>query len=237
MNSTNNVSARISFEKAREMFYLALRDKFAPGTPGDKACKDWVNGLKLTQGEVRFEVELNATNNIYTFGVTPNQANSNNIVFPTERRLPLQDSICGTEMLIQVCRPASRTSTAFQLRSFGGFDFTAAAAAALNSTLFSNGSFRMEVNNDVVIPYRGLQNFWYKPQTQQTAALGAGSPDDQFRGAEDACVTLEPNLVLIGTKNNEPKIVLPSALAAVDEFTRVVVTIRGPYAQNSTSVS
>lgn len=237
MNSTNNVSARISYEKAREMFYLALRDKFEVGAKGDMQCKAWVNGLKLTQGEIRLEVELSANNNSFLFGVTPNQANSNNVVFNTERRLPLQDSICGTEMMIEVCRPASRTSTAFELRTFGNFDFTAPAAAALNSTFYSNGYFRMEVNNDVVIPYRGLQNFWYKGQTQQTAALGAGSPADQIRGSEDAVVTLEPNLVLIGSKNNEPKIILPSALANVDEFTRAVITIRGPYAQNSTVVN
>lgn len=238
MNSTNNISARVSYDKAREMFYQALRDKFEAGPVGDRKCKDWVNNLKLTQGEVRFEVELLANTNIFLFGVTPNQANTNNVIFPTEKRLPLQDSICGTEMLIQICKPASRASTEFELRSYGNTqDFTAAAARALNGTFYSNGSFRMVINNDVVVPYRGLQNWWYKPQTQQTAALGAGSPNDQFRGAEDAAVTLEPNLVLIGSKNNEPTIVLPSALGTVDEFTRAVITIRGPYAQNSTVVN
>ena len=238
MNSTNNISARESFKQAREMFYIAMRDKFEAGEIGNRKCKEWVNGLKLSQGDVRFEVELNANNNIYTFGVTPNQANTNNIVFPTERRLPLQDSICGTEITIEVCKPASRTSTAFQLRSYGNtIDFTAAAAAAINSTLYSNGAFAMKVNNDVVIPYRAMKKFWYKPQTQQTAPLAAGSPDDQYRGAEDATVTLEPNLVLIGSKNNEPQLILPSALAVVDEFTRVVITVSGPYAQNSTVVN
>lgn len=238
MNSTNNISARSSFIQAKDMFFNAMRDKFPAGPDGDMKCRKWADNLKLSQGEIRLEVELNTGNNIFQFGVTPNQANTNGIVFPTEVRLPLQDSICGTEMIIQVCKPASRTSTAFQLRSYGSAaDFTAAAAAALNSTFYSNGIFTFKVNNDVLVPQRGLSNWWYKPQTQQTAALGAGSPDDQFRGAEDAAVTCEPNLVFIGSKNNIPQIQLFSNLATVDEFTRVVMIIRGPYAQNSTVVN
>lgn len=238
MNGTNNISARESYRIAREMFYEALRDKFPDGDLGDRKCQQWVNNLKLTQGEIRLEVELNATGTIYTFGVTPNQANSNNVQFITEKRLPLQDSICATEMQILVCKPASRTSTAFQLRSYGNpIDFTAAAAAALNQTFYSHGNFTMKVNNDVLVPYRGLNNWFYKPQTQQTAALGAGSPDDQYRGIEDATSTVEPNLVLIGSKNSIPQIELPSNLATVDEFTRAVIIFKGPYAQNSTVVN
>lgn len=238
MNGTNNISARESYRIAREMFYDALRDKFEPGPAGDMKCRNWVNGLKLTQGEIRVEVQLNATNNIFTFGVTPNQANTNNVVFNTEKRLPLQDSICATEMQILICKPASATSTAHQLRSYGNTqDFTAAAAAAVNSTFYSHGNFTMKVNNDVIIPYRGLNNWFYKPQTQQTAALGAGSPDDQYRGVEDASTTCEPNIVLIGSKNNIPQIELPTNMGTVDEFTRAVIIFKGPYAQNSTVVN
>lgn len=238
MNGTNNISAGLSYEGARDMFYDALRDRFEPGPDGDLKCRNWVNGLKLTQGEVRFEVQLNATNNIFTFGVTPNQANTNNVVFPTERRLPLQDSICATEMQILICKPASQLASSFQLRSYGNTqDFTAAAAAAINSTFYSQGWFTLKVNNDVLVPYRGLNNFFYKPQTQQTAALGAGSPDDQYRGVEDASSTLEPNIVLIGSKNTIPQIELPTNMAVVDEFTRAVIIFKGPYAQNSTVVN
>lgn len=238
MNGTNNISARESYRIAREMFYDALRDKFPDGPMGDQRCRQWVNQLKLTQGEIRVEVQLNATNNIFTFGVTPNQANTNNVVFNTEKRLPLQDSICATEMQILICKPASQISTAHQLRSYGNpIDFTAAAAAAINSTFYSHGNFTMKVNNDVIVPYRGLNNWFYKPQTQQTAALGAGSPDDQYRGVEDASCTTEPNIVLIGSKNNIPQIELPTNMATVDEFTRAVIIFKGPYAQNSTVVN
>lgn len=244
MNNTNNASARMSYDQARQMFWNALRDKFPDGANGDNLCWKWVNGLRLTQGEVRLEVELNATNNIFTFGVTPNQANTNNVVFNTEKRLPLQDSICATELYFYVWRPLnsagtpSQTGTSALLRTYGNTqDFSAAAALSLDSVLYSHGDFTMKVNNDVIVPYRGLLNFWNKPQTQQTAALGAGAPGDQICGAEYGGVTCEPNLVLIGSKNTIPQIELPTNLPTVDSFTRAVMVYKGPYAQNSTVVN
>jgi hypothetical protein len=95
----------------------------------------------------------------------------------------------------------------------------------------------MRVNNDVIIPFRGLLNHWYKPQTQQTAALGPASPQDQFRGAEDGFITQEPNLLLIGSKAYVPQIELPAALSSAAEFLRCVLIFRGILAQNSTVIN
>lgn len=238
MNTTNNTSARNSYDIARELFFFALRDKFPDGPDGDAKCRKWVNSLKLTQGEVRLEVELNTTNNIFTFGVTPNQTNSQNLQFITERRLPLQDSICVNEWQFFVGKPSSRDDVEWPLRTYGNtVDFTAAAAAAIDGTLLAHGWLTLKVNNDVLIPYRGLQNFLYRGQTQQTAALGAGSPNDQLRGAEDSTITSEPNIVLIGSKGSIPQIELPGNLATVDAFTRAVLIGKGVYAQNSTVVN
>lgn len=247
MNGTNNISARDSYERARSMFFIALRDKFAEGPAGEQKCKEWVNSLKLTQGEIRLEVQLNATNNIFNFGVTPNQANSTNVVFNTERRLPLQDSICVTEIQLFVMRPgnlvdgvftASQTGLSQLLRTYGNtFDFTAGAANALDSTFYSHGNLYLKVNGDEKIVYRGLSNFWYKPQTQQTLALGAGAPGDQILPAECAATTCEPNSVITGSSNTVPQIQLPGNLTVVDSFTRAVLVFKGPYAQNSTVVN
>lgn len=234
MNGTNNISAAESYRRARTMFFDALRDKFKT----DAECQKWVDGLVLTQGEIRLETELNATNNYFTFGVTPNQANNANTIFNTENRLPLQDSICVTEMQIFIGKPPSATSTAWQLRSYGNTqDFTAAAAAAIDQTFFSHGWFYFKRNQDVLVPYRGLNNWYYRPQTQQTAALGAGSPGDQLRGVDDGACTVEPNLVLIGSSNNVPQIYLPSNMGTVDSGTRAIIIMKGPYAQNSTVVN
>lgn len=237
MNSTNNIAAREAYKSSLRMFYMAFRDKFPVGAGGDKACKDFVEAFKLTQGEIRLEVGLTTAATSFTFGVTQQQPNTQNVVYNTERRLPLQDSICVTEMALMVCNPNGATGVVHQLRSYGNTVDFPTGAASLNSTFYSHGALQVKINNDVVLPYRGLINFWYKPQTQQTAALGANSPDDQLRGAEDAMVTVEPNLVLIGSKNIVPEIVLPAALAAVDADTRAVLILRGPYAQNSTVVN
>jgi hypothetical protein len=238
MNNTNNSSARESFNHAKRMFYRAFRDKFPQGAAGDQLCNAWVDNLKLSQSEVRLEVQLTAAANIFVFGVTPNQANTTGVVFNTEQRLQLQDSLCVNEYAILVGNPSSAIDTAWQIKSYGSQPtFAAASANALNSTFYSNGKFVIKANNDVIMPYRGLFNHWYRPQTQQTAAFGAGSPEDQIRGAEDAFITDEPNIVLIGSKNYVPQIELPAALASVDAFERAIVIFRGILAQNSTVVS
>lgn len=235
MNSTNNASARQSFEIAQNILFQAWIGSFQ----GDQAaCRNWVNNRKLSQGEIRLEVELNTQNNRFVFGVTPNQANSTNVIFNTENRLNLQDSLIASEYGIFVAQPASRTDTAYVLNTYGNTqNFAAADAAALDSTFYSNGFLQTKVNNDVVIPYRGLINHWYKPQTQQTAPIGAGSPKDQLRGAEDGYVTQEPNLLLIGSKNYQPEIVLSSALASAAPFLRAILIYRGVLAQNSTVIN
>lgn len=235
MNSTNNASARQSFEIAQQILFNAWIDSFK----GDMAaCRNWVNNRKLSQHEIRLEVELNVNNNRFVFGVTPNQANSTNQIFNTENRLNLQDSLIVSEYAVFVAQPSSRTDTAFTLNTYGNTQvFAAADAAALDSTFYSNGYLQTKVNNDVIIPYRSLFNHWYKPQTQQTAAIGAGSPKDQLRGAEDGFVTQEPNLLLIGSKNYQPEIVLPAALASAASFLRAVLVYRGVLAQNSTVIN
>lgn len=242
MNNTNNLSARESYIQAKKMFFRSFRDKFDSGAQGDRDCAGFVESLKLSQSEIRLEVQLSATQNIFVFGVTPNQANTNNTQFNTERRLPLQDSICVNEYAIYVGLPpgdgATPTNTNWLLRSYGNTqDFTAASALSIDSTFYSHGWFVMKCNNDVIMPYRGLVNHWYKPQTQQTAALGAASPGDQFCGAEDGAITDEPNIVIIGSKNYVPQIELPTAMTSVDAGTRAVLILKGVYAQNSTVVS
>lgn len=240
MNNTNNLSARESFAHAKRIFKMAFRDKFPIGPEGDMACSNFVEGLKLSQNEIRLEVELNAANNSFIFGVTPNQVNTTNFQFPTEERLNLQDSLCVSEYGIFVGFPPSRNSALWQLKTYGNTQtFTGAGVAnELDGTFYSNGKFQMKCNNDVIIPGRGMFNHWYKPQTQQTAALGAASPADQIRGSEDGMITQEPNVVLIGSKNYIPEIVLKSAMnTGTFTFERAIIIFRGVLAQNSTVVS
>lgn len=235
MNNTNNLSARESYAVAQMVFFNAMRNKFK----SDAECRSWVNSLKLSQGEIRLEVLLNAVNNQFVFGLTPNQANSNNKQFSTEQRLNLQDSLVANEYGIFVANPSGEDDVNFELKTYGNtLAFpTANVAAGLDKTFYSNGNFSVKCNNDVIIPYRGLFNHWYKPQTQQTAALGEASPADQIRGCEDAMITMEPNILLIGSKNYVPTITLPKALPASETNMRAVLIFRGILAQNSTVVN
>lgn len=241
MNNSNNQSARESFVHAKKMFFKAFRDKFGPvGQAGDQACQNFVDSLKLSQSEIRLEVGLDANKSAFVFGVTPNQANSSNTVFLTEQRLNLQDTFCINEYGIFVGFPPAVDSALWQLQTHGNpLVFTGAnVASEIDGTLFNNGNFQMNCNNDVIMPYRGLFNHWYRAQTQQTAAFGAGSPLDQIRGAEDGMITDEPNLVLVGSKNYVPQINLKKSMATGTFTTeRAILMFRGILAQNSTVVS
>lgn len=235
MNNTNNESARASYLRAKEFF----RNAWLPSFNGDIAkCNAYIDSLKMSQTEIRLEVGLTATATQFKFALTGNMQNSSGVQFLTENRLDLQDSLICNEMGIFVAQTSGVNDTAYQLSTYGNTQrFAAADAAALNSTFYSNGSLRILCNKDVIMPYRGLFNFLYKPQTQQTAALGAGSPDDEIRGAQDGMITVEPNILLIGSKGYDITIDLKTNLASAAANMRAVIIFRGVLAQNSTPVS
>lgn len=238
MNNTNNFTARESYRIAKELFYNGFRNLFPQGKQGDEDCRAFVNSRKLSQSEVRLECSLSATQTVFNFGLTPNQRNNDGIIFNTENRLTMQDSLVASEYGVFVGNTAGTTDTAWELKTYGSQPtFAAASADAINQTFFSHGSFRITANNDVVMPYRGLFNNWYRGQTQQTNVFGVGSPADQIRGAEDGFITMEPNILLIGSKGYLPQIIVPVNLASVDADSRIVLIFRGVLAQNSTSVS
>lgn len=238
MNNTNNLSARASYAVAREMFYKNFRDKFAT----DHECWAFVNSLKLSQSEIRLEVGLTATSSQFNFAMTANQTNTGNVTFNTENRLRLQDSLCVSEYGIFVAKPSSATATNYNLLTYANPNIftTANVAAALDGTFYNNGYLSVNCNNDVLIPYRGLINHRYVPQTQQSGVTASATVPlyaDQIRGAEDGFITQEPNLILVGTKNYQVSINLPGNLAAVETTQRAILIFRGVLAQNSTVVS
>lgn len=237
MNNTNNASARDSYLMAKNTFFKAWLPSFKGN---EQECRAYVESLKLSQHEIRLEVGLAAGTTNFKFALTPNQANTSNLQFLTENRLEMQDTLVANEYGIFIAQTAGQNDTGYNLRTYPNTqDFPAAAdAATLRTTFYSNGFFRMTCNNDVILPYRGLWNHLYKPQTQQTAALGAASPDDQVRGAEDGMITMEPNILLVGSKGYVPEIVLKAGLTAgLAANIRAILIFRGVLAQNSTSVS
>lgn len=237
LNLTNNTSARQAYDIARKLLFNAMKDD--PAFKGNEnACWEWVNGRKLSQGDIRLECGFSATSTIFQFGLVQNDANSSNIVFNTEQRLRMQDTLICSEYKIEVGAPASNEDVAWQPRTYGNqIDFGAAFAQQIDQIFFSNGSFAMMCNNDNLIPYRALRGHLYRGQTQQTAALGANSPGDEIRGNQDGYMTMEPNLLLIGAKGYVPTIRLKTALSSATAYSRIILTLSGVLAQNSTSVS
>jgi hypothetical protein len=235
MNSTNNFTARNTYLNARQMYINAWKGNFGNDM---NACANYVDSLVLAQSELRLETNLVTTNNRFVFGVTPNQASSANVVFNTEIRLNLQDCMVVSEYAIYIGQPTSAIDTTWRLQTYANANvFAAGDVAGLNSTFYSNGYFTAKVNGQVVIPQRQLWNHFYIPQTQQIAATGATAVQSQVRGAEDGFVTVEPNFMLVGSKNSVLEIVLPAALTSTAAFMRVVFIARGIIAQNSTVVS
>lgn len=243
MNNTNNYSARMSYENAQRVLYESWIGDFENANPGSpqkaaQMCRAWVNSRKLSQGEFRFEVNLQNGNSIATFGITTLDVNSSNVVFPTEQRLKPQDSLIMNEYGILIAQTTGNNDTSYPLRTYPNTqDFAAADVTALNNSLYSNGGLTLKVNGDVIMPYRGLLNHLYRGQTQQTAALGAASPQDQLRGAEDGFITDEPNILLIGTKGYVPQIVMAGPITLTNANIRMVFIGRGIVAQNSTSMN
>jgi hypothetical protein len=235
MNNTNNISARQSYERSRNMFAMAMLDKFQGNM---QKATEWANSLKLSQSEIRLECGFSTTSTTFNFGLTQNQKNTANVQYATEERLTMQDSLCCNEYGVYVAQTAGDQDAAYQMRTYGNqIDFGAAFANQLDQVFFNNGNLAITCNKDIIMPYRSLFNHLYRPQTQQTAALGANSPGDEIRGCESGMITAEPNFVLIGSKGYNIQINLKAALSAATSNSRIIIWFRGVLAQNSTSVS
>jgi hypothetical protein len=236
MNYTNNGTARMSYDMVRSNLYNAWIKSFN-GNP--KQCWDYIDSLKLAQHDVRVENTLTANNTNYIFGVIDNQQSTTGIQFRTEQRLKQQDTLICTEFSVYVGLPTSDADIFWERQTYANpVVFAAADAALINGAVFSQGKLKITVNGDVIVPGRQLFANLYKPQTQQTAALGAGSPATEIRGAVDGYVTAEPNLYLIGSKGTIPEIIIPGALVGLGTTqARIGIEFRGFLAQNSTVIS
>lgn len=187
----------------------------------------------LSQSYLRFENTLSTTKTSYDFGVLNNQSISGSTQYPTEQRLNLQDAFYIAEIMVYIGKASSATDSSYKLSTYPSSTvFTTTGAAAALYTLY-NGVLSLTINNRQIVPASDLIKFLQTPQTQATGATN--SPIDQFDGAWANVV--EPNLVLIGSKNSLFNITIPSAFAALDSNTRVVILVRGILAQNVTVVS
>jgi len=220
----NNTEARMTFENAKRALYKTFNPDNRPGFNVEK--------FKLTQSFLRLEQPTVVGQTLYTFPILINQPNPT--IFNTEQRLNLQDSFVVNELGFYQALPSSSTDTTFKLLTYvSPFLFVNDA----QHQIFYNGKLSITVNNNVIMPAWDTVRHQLAPQTQQTQALGAGAPMDQFDGKSYAMYPVEPNITLVGSKNYVVNLTLPSGPTAVEANSRIVVILRGILAQNSTVVS
>lgn len=182
----------------------------------------------LSQSYLRFEQNLSKTKTSYNFGVLNNQTIDAQAQTPTEYRLNLQDAFYISEIMVYIAKAASDTDCSFALQTYPNSQVFSIGGPSLY-TLY-NGTMSLTVNNRQIVPASDLTKFLQVPQTQASMTVGA-----QFDGSWANVV--EPNLVLIGSKNSVFNITIPAAFGDLDPYTRVVILCRGILAQNVTVVS
>ena len=190
----------------------------------------------LSQSYIRSEVAMSTTTTSYQVPILVNSVGSGTN-FATNNLLNLQDAFVISSIGIFVAIPAASTTTAFPLYTYpnaSAFSTVGAAAALYN---LYNGKLSVVVNNRQIVPSWDLYRHLYVPQTQQGAASTA-TTIDQNDATEFGYYPVEPNIVLVGSKNNVISLELPGAISTLQATTapRIVVIMRGILAQNVTPV-
>lgn len=227
----NTIAARMVFDNAKRAINAAFP---VPASDPNRAPASEL--CKLTQSYLRLEQAIALNKTEYNFPVLVNQTTQG--IFLTEQRLNQQDSFVISEVGIFLGLPGSSSvsDTAFVPDTYPNpFNYGAATATAMQAIY--SGLMKITVNNDVLMTAWDVARHYYAPETQATAAAGAGSPIDQKRLAVDSFYPMEPNIVLIGSKNNQIQITLPQPPTAIAANSRLIIILRGVLAQNSTVVS
>ena len=190
----------------------------------------------LSQSYLRSEVAMSTSTTSYQIPILVNSTGSNTN-FATNNLLNLQDAFVVSSIGVFVAIPASSTTTAFPLYTYPNASaFTTSGAAAALYNLY-NGKLSVTVNNRQIVPSWDLYRHLYVPQTQQGAAATATTIDEND-ATEFGYYPVEPNIVLVGSKNNVVTLELPGAISTLQASVapRIVVIFRGILGQNITPV-
>jgi hypothetical protein len=190
----------------------------------------------LSQSYIRSEVAMSTSTTSYQFPILVNSTGSTTS-FATTNLLALQDAFVVSSIGIFVSIPAASTTTAFPLYTYPNASaFTTSGAAAALYNLY-NGKLSITINNRTVVPSWDIYKHLYVPQTQQGAASTA-TTIDQNDASEFGYYPCEPNIVLVGSKNNVVSIELPGAISVLQASVapRISLIFKGILAQNVTPV-
>jgi hypothetical protein len=231
----NGIEARDNFDVATKIFNNAFNPMYINGllNPRYDPSFDAVTAFRLSQSTLRLEQPCTTQSTLYNFPVLNNIQNQAQ-AFNTEIRLAQQDSFIPTSIGIFTALPSGPTDTTFKLMAYPN-PFILTNATQMQA--YYNGKMSIMINNVQYTLNWDLWRHWKSNQTQQTAALGAGSPEDQFDGADDGFYPMQPFILLIGSQNIQLNIQIPVSPTAVDANSRLVIILRGIQAQNSTVVN
>lgn len=192
-----------------------------------------VEQFQLTQSTLRLEQPLVANQNAYRFPVMTVQQQAGGVVFNTEIRLNMQDTFVPTHCALYLAAPGSTTAANFRLFSNPNQNVF---ANALQYRALYNGTMGISVNKKQFITNWSLHKHNIYPFTQQTAAFGAGSPEDQMNHS-DCAFPVQPFVMFGGAQNVEIFFQLAAGPTAVTATDRFVLIFDGVLGQNSTPVS
>ena len=196
-----------------------------------------VNQAVLSQSYLRSEIAMSTSTTNYHVPVLVNDT-QNGSAFATENRLALQDAAIVYGLGVFVSAPAASTTTAFPYYTYPNAQiFSTVGAAAALYNLY-NGQMNITINNRQIVPSWPLYQHLFVPQTQTATSTGTNTAIDQNDASEFGYVPVEPNIVLVGSKNNQIQLQLPAAIGTLQASTapRIIVIFKVILAQNVTPV-
>jgi hypothetical protein len=196
----------------------------------------------LSQSYIRSEVALSTTTTTYHVPILINDnQNGSTSSFPTSALLNLQDAFVISGIFVGFANTADNTTSAFKINTYPSAINCIGQAAATSMFTLYNGSLQLTVNNRQILTQFPLSNCLYIPQTQGTTTQAGSSPFNEIDQNEQfaaATYPIEPNIVLVGSKNNVCQVVLPAAIGTLPTAgaPRLIVIFSGILAQNCTPV-
>ena len=188
----------------------------------------------LSQGYLRTEQILTTGRTTYTFPILQNDSSQGTIT-NTENRLPLQDAFYVSSLGVFL----AQTGASSILQTYNDpLQFAGSGDASALGTVY-NSILSITTNNRQIVPSYDLNRHYFVPQTQQstTGYFATGTAQrNQVDLATNGFYPIEPGWVLVGSKNNQIQVTLPSAMTLTTQTYRLVLVFRGHQAQNVTPV-
>jgi hypothetical protein len=231
---TNPIAARLDFENGCEVFRKAYQNVTVMNAQGVPVPINVVDAFKLTQSDLQLEQPIQANVNEYNFPVMVNIQSQANVIYNTEIRLNQQDTFLPQYVGLFLIPASSATDCTWRPLTWSN---PAVLTNATQMQCLYNGRLNIAVNNTNYITNWQTSRHLVVPRTQQTAALGAGSPADEYDGGDTTLVPFQPQVIISGTSNMQITIKLPVAPTAVDANSRIAIKLRGIIAYNSTIVN